>query len=472
MQPMDLFPSTLEIINLNSLQLLALLLVFVPLIHFFQMNKVQDKKNSVRTVHFLQVAFAIQIVLTVILLLGLENARSLKIIGAIFPYFIFLSICILAWVWGFPKPNPKVDFIFYAYLIITLLLFFLEITFSFFIQIVNLNIPSLMNLLLAFVSFVFLLFVIIILLAKRPGNWFAGILFALISILGIGSLIYDLGTTQTLTLTSLIFFEVIAFAFLPLLSITSPSKSKITQGTTANLISKQALDAWLTLIQPENMEQFGNHLINALGNTFKADKAVLVRFRTTDKKNENVIFIAGDDKHKSKEQGQLKQLPLIVNSWSKQKKPLVLFKEDKFTDNQLSMFETIDYDHPVNMLYYPIFLPENKDESFGLFLFSQEIRWGSEDLKLLGDVDNELIRILKYIPEFRNSDAEDKRSLERTKPTNILLKTEADRPTGLFISDVDKIHRLEAELKLVLEEYDRLHKLLEENLRKSSINRK
>jgi hypothetical protein len=168
-------------------------------------------------------------------------------------------------------------------------------------------------------------------------------------------------------------------------------------------------------------------------------------------------------------------LPIDKNCMSyfkgilKGKRPFYLSADDYFPNELIYFLDLNNIPLPVNIVFFPVKLSAQSDNSFCIILFSSILQWDKTHLDYLRNVKDELAQILQKIyPGKVISDQQTRKTLSSIDPENksIYSKMRFDKTNN------GKILRLESELKFALEEYARVQKLLEENINRSNSSRK
>jgi hypothetical protein len=463
------------------LQLIILLEIFISLFSLFAGKKTLPASIFHKASRFLIFTFGIQVLLLGMIFSDLIGISELnKIHPIIFPFLISLNCCLLIWFWCFPLNEQKTNFPLFLYVFSAIVIFILELIFTFLIRVSNYNIPLLLTILMLIVSTIFLLIGIILLLVYRPSKWFTGVIFSLILILGIINTILSLSLLKAPSLQFLLFCEVIAFILIPFLTQSLKHKTGsdevkeangellISDMKKINLPAQRILKSWIDLAILDQAGQIAEKFIIAVGNTFDADQAILVG--SSNANEEAFILSEYSMNQKEKEKRSLPPLQSFAffRTWINEKRSIIFHKKDKFPRDVLSFLSSVGRNDLVNILFSPIRISDKSNHSFGILLISPRIHWDQTHLNYMEDMKGEFIQILNRVPICDEIEGGKQESSLLSRPGTTPRKKPAHLSSDPNESDQEKIRRLESELKLTLEEYDRVHKLLEENIRKSS----
>jgi hypothetical protein len=463
------------------LQLIILLEIVISLFSLLAGKKSIPASIFQKASSYLIFTFGIQIFLFGMIfsdLLGISNLNEFY--PMIFPFLISLNCCSLMWFWCFPLNQQKTNFPLFFFIFSAIVIFILELIFTFLLQVSFFNIPLLLNILVLLAASFFLLIGIILLLVNHPPKWFVGVIFSLIFILGIINIIFSVGVMQTQSLQFLLLCEVIAFTLIPFLTQSLRNKPYTNEVKEANgelsisgmkkinLPAQRILKSWANLAILDHEGQIAEKFIIAIGNTFDADRAILVGCLNANE--EAVVLSEYSINQRAKEKQSLPTLQTFAffRTWINEARSIIFHKKEQFPTDLLSFLSSVGRDDLVNILFFPLAISDKSNPSFGILLLSPKIHWEQAHLNYLEDMKSEFIQILSCVPIHAEIEGEKQGSSSRSHPGITPLKKSAHLSSNPNESDQEKIQRLESELKLTLEEYDRVHKLLEENIRKSS----
>ena len=236
-------------------------------------------------------------------------------------------------------------------------------------------------------------------------------------------------------------------------------------------ISSLALTSWLKLVDKRDEGVKSENLLNAIRETFKADTAILFGLSEINETPSFCVVVKQGQNKQQITQDKNKTLSQIKSWFKKEKREsLILYKDDSFPQELYSIINSIGYENSINFLFYLLPSSIDLDKKFGLMLFSPQSRWDERHLNLLEAVKSELGQMVHYIQSKNVQNGEMKKPVLKTKDSAHLIQNNKKYLSKLNEPDAEKVLRLESELKLTLEEYDRVHKLLEENIKKSSAN--
>lgn len=444
-----------------GLQLFILLQLFSVIILKLQQTKDISSQKNFRVITFLSTIFGIQFFLFFFLLLS-SNTSFFVTLTAFIPLVVLFSFCALMWAWCFPNYNLKIDLFLFIYSFLVFILFILQLIFSFLIQLQILNISLWLYRFQTLFSFIFLWANIIILVVKHPQNWFAGILLIIVASLGFIHPLLIWGSLQTPSVISILLYEALSFLLLPFFPVVTVAveTKKNTVGIKENL---QILRSWIEVANPKEKNKIENLLIQALGRSFTADLAILAMSYVS---GENQIFIFHKNNQNNKEVDD-QFIKIAKTQLENIKKPFITLKHEKNSELQLSLMRAAGFKQTVNFLYFPLQQKTSKnDREAHLFFFSQNTVWEQVHLDLLREMKDDLRQIL--IHERIADTIEDKFTEEKKSLSFLKIEAGEKYKSWTRETDAEKIHRLELELKLALEEYDRLQKLHEAYIRTSA----
>ena len=174
------FPFLSEAVTTVALQLLVLLTSLISLLISHQQFRNLNIQNGKKISRPLVINFIFQLFITVIVINNYFIIVPLQYYYlAAIPFLINVSLCLLIWVWSFPKNQIKNDLPLGIYIFFAFLFYLFELSFRYIIQIKNFNTTSFFVSLLTFLSILFILACMLLLLIKRNTNWLAGILFGI-----------------------------------------------------------------------------------------------------------------------------------------------------------------------------------------------------------------------------------------------------------------------------------------------------
>ncbi len=450
-----------------ALQLLVLLTIIISTVFFHQQKKKLENENGKKISRFLAGNLVFQIFITIIVVSNsLTDPTSLNSYYSAIPFLLNISLCSFVWVWSFPDHSFKNDLPLAIYIFMAFVLFILNLSFRYIIQVSNFNFSYLLLTLLTFISILFILAGLLVILFKHRNNWWAGILFSLFSIVGLSSFFFN--PTPPANLSSLLLFELTAYLFLPFLSGSLPHKIR-PEINSVQPINEEMLITWLKVIQTQGKTDIASDFLNAIRLTFYADDAILASSSKMKQSPEIIAMIGDDLKHSHL---QKKEVPLsLFESWfKKEKKGFILNKSDSFPAEVDSFLKTAGFEKPISLLFYLIPPSTNSDKQFALLFLSKKSHWNEQHLRCLETGKSELFPVLQNMDVEKRSENGAQNDLLGIKDISSLIHQSKNHTNRLKESDSEKISRLESELKLALEEYDRVLKLLEENMKKSSAN--
>ncbi len=448
------------------LQLLVLLTIIISTIIFHQQKK-KLNKNGKNIFRFLAGNLIFQFLITVIVIINfLSGLSTLNSFNSAIPFMISISLCTFVWVWCFPNPSFKNNLPLATYIFLAFILLILDLSTHYNIQVSNLNFSYLMLSLLTFISILLILAGLLIILFKHRNNWLAGFLFSLFAIIGLSSNFFN--PNPPANLSFLLFFELTAFLFLPFLP-RSLIHDIPPNPIFAHPINEEMLVAWLKLIQTQDENVITSDFLNALRVTFSADQAILVG---SSKMNQvpGIIAITGKDPKELILQNEETTFSLLESCFKEEKKGFILNKGDAFPAEVDSFLKTAGIKKPINLLFHLITSSTNSDKKLALIFLSKEFYWNKQHLHCLETGKSELFKVLQNMDVGKKSENGTQNDLLGVKDISSLIHQTENFTGRLKESDAEKISRLESELKLALEEYDRVLKLLEENIKKSSAN--
>lgn len=450
-----------------ALQLLVLLTIILSTVIFHQQKKKLENENGKKISRFLAGNLVFQIFITIIVVsISLTDPTPLNSYYSVIPFLLNISLSSFVWVWSFPDHSFKNDLPLVIYLFLAFVLFILNLSLRYIIQVSNFNFSYLLLTLLTFISILFILAGLLVILFKHRKNWLAGILFSLFSVVGLSSFFFN--PTPPANIPSLLLFELTAYLFLPFLSGSLPHKIHPQQNT-ASPINEGMLIAWLKMIQAQGKTDVASDFLNAIRLTYSADDAILAS-SSKKKQSPEIIAMIGNDLKNSHLQKKEVTLSLFESWFKKEKKGLILNKNDSFPAEVDSFLKTAGFEEHVSLLFYLIPPSTNSDKQFALLFLSKKSYWNEQHLRCLETGKSELFTVLQNMDIEERSENGSQNNLLGLKDISPLIHQSKNHTGRLKESDTEKISRLESELKLALEEYDRVLKLLEENMKKSSAN--
>ena len=450
-----------------ALQLFVLLTIIISTVIFHQQKQNLNFQNGKKISQFLTGNLVFQFFITIIVLSNyFSGFLTQNSLFSTIPLFINISLCAFVWLWSFPDPSSKNDLPLAIYIFLAFILFTLDLSFRYIIQVSNINFSYLLLSLLTFISILFILTGLLVILFKHRKNWLAGILFSMFSIIGLSSQFFN--PSMPANLSTLLFFELTAYLFLPFLSGIPPHKNRPEQNT-AQWINEEMLIAWLKLIQAQGKTDTTIDFLNAIRLSFSANDAILIGYSKVRQVPDIIAMIGDDLKNTFLQKNETDQL--LSESWfKKEKKGFIFNKGDVFPAEVDAFLKKAGFEKPVSLLSYLFQSSNNSENKFALIFFSKEFNWNEQHLHCLETGKSELLDILQNIAAEKKSENGTQNELSGAKDVTSLIHQSKDYTGRLKESDAEKISRLESELKLALEEYDRVLKLLEENMKKSSAN--
>lgn len=420
---------------------------------------------------------------SVLLILGLELlfllGLNLNFLGVLpfetflISYFQFIfsfSALWIIWLWCFPLASMKSDSPKFVFGMALTLIFLIQLFFDYVFRIINIEIATFTNIIWFLTTLVILVFGFVLLIINHHFNWFFGCIFTLIYLAGLLATQFFPGITQSQNNAILLFSQIIAFTFLPVLSqsfvYTALTEEKqvinnlpIASKKMPILPAQNVFKSWLSLAIKNQDILIANEFFKCLALTFHADLALLL---APSNQQDDLNITSGFSNKKST---LVFPLPIdrdcnrFFEGYIKDDKPFYLSTEDYFPNDLKYFLNLINVPQPVNILFFPIKLSIQSNNTFGILLFSSLLRWDKNHLDYLRSVKDEMVLILqKIFPVNVTTKQQSNNSLSfiDTEKKSIYSKIGPDETNDI------KILRLESELKLALEEYARVQKLLEE----------
>lgn len=376
----------------------------------------------------------------------------------------------LIWLWCFPSSAQSADGIKYALTIAFIIIF---ITQLFIItatdppgKAMNFYNEAMLVLLIFIILFSGFL---LILINHKPG-WFWGLLF--VAFLTTGMLFSQTPVIDSASRPGILCLtQFVSFIFLPpivqslIFGEISPDKKQtgyrlpIANKDMRILPSMDVYKSWLNLTVKNQDSLILEEFLKNFAKTFQADFCFLIS--PIKPKQKSFSIYAGYSLEKSNI-----EFPIILDSSTnitlynhlKNGKPGIVNTEDYLSEDISNLLRFLKIKQPIHILFYPIRTRLQPKNIFGLALISSQTRWDRNHLRYLSGLDDELVQIMqkvfpKKIGTIRISSSDPEQPEDKTLQLTRISEKE---------NQTQKISRLESELKLALEEYSRIKRLLEE----------
>jgi len=217
--------------------------------------------------------------------------------------------------------------------------------------------------------------------------------------------------------------------------------------------------SWLNLAIKNQDELIFNEFMKNLSETFQTDYCFL--FLPLKPGDKNICIYSGVS---TKKIGfdfpvilEAKNHPTLFH-YLKSGKACIGNAEDYLPEDVISLLRTLNIKQTVQILFYPVKTRVQPKNIFGLAFLSYNFRWEKSHLKYLSSINDQLVQMLQKI--FPRKTGVEVIEAVQTNQTN--RKTNLINKNSKQENQSQKIIRLESELKLALEEYSRIKRLLEE----------
>ena len=395
-------------------------------------------------------------------------------------HFIFsFSALWIIWLWCFPLTSMKSDSPKFVFGMALTIIFLIQLFFAYVVKLVNIEIAAFANIIWFLTTLVILFLGFILLIINHHSNWFLGCIFTLFLLTGLLTFQLFPGIDDSKSNAILLLTQMIAFTVLPVLSQSfvytsfTDEKRVINNLSIANknmtiLPAQNVFQSWLSLAIKNQDILIANEFLKCLALTFHADLALIL---APSNQQDDLNITSGFSNNESKLVFPLpidKDCNRFFEGYIKDDKPFYLSTEDYFPTDLKYFLNQIKVSQPVNILFFPIKLSNQLNNTFGILLFSPLLRWDKNHLDYLRYVKDDMELIMqKIFPGNITTMQQSKNSFSSidTEKKSIYRKKVNDETNDV------KILRLESELKLALEEYARVQKLLEENNQRSNTGR-
>jgi hypothetical protein len=481
----SIFAFILNSLSQNSerifFQIILLILISASLFTIFSNRKSISHSTYHRAISTVLFILGMESLFLIGLFLISQGILQLEIFLKLFFQFIFsISALWVIWLWCFPLASMKSDGPKYIFGTTLTLIFLFQLFFIYVVKVINIEISIIANIIWFLTTLIILVFGLILLIINHRPNWFIGCIFTSIFFAGLLAAQLLPGIDDLKSISILFLTRIIAFSILPVLSISlfftefseeeQVSNNLSIAGKNMTILpSQEVFQSWLRLAIKNQDILIANEFLKCIALTFHADLVLLL---STSNKSDNLSIISGFSKNKSK-----LIFPLLIKNGlisifegnMKGDKPFYFSTQDYFPNNLLNFLKIIKVTQPVNLLFYPIKFSNQSNTTAGILLFSSLLRWDKNHLEYFKYMKDEMQQILQKI--FPENETQEQQSINYdsqngTEKKTILTKSLHNE------SNEEKIHTLESELKLALEEYARVQKLLEENIHRSNFSSK
>ena len=461
-------------------QLILILIISASLFSVFSNRKLISQTTYRRAILSEVLVLGLELLYLIGSCLNFYRVVSLDaILLSYFPFIFSFSALWIIWLWCFPLASMKSDSPKFVLGIALILIFFIQLFFDYVVRIRNIEITALFNIMWSLTTLVILILGFILLVINHSFNWFFGCIFTLIHLAGFLVTQIFPGISPQQNIGILLFSQIFAYLIMPVLSqsfvFTTFSEEKqvinnlpIASKKMKILPTQKVFQAWLNLAIKNQDILIANEFLKCLALTFHADLALLL---APSNQQDDLNITSGFSNKKNK---LVFPLPIDRNcnsffeGYIKDDKPFYLSTEDYFPTDLKYFLNLIKVPQPVNILFFPIKLSVQSNNTFCILLFSSLLRWDKNHLDYLRSVKDEMVLILQKIfpgNEITKQQSNNSISSIVTEKKSIYSKIGPDETNDV------KILRLESELKLALEEYARVQKLLEENNQRSNTGR-
>ncbi len=462
------------------LQLIIVLLISASLITIFSNRKLISQTTYRRAFSSILLILGLHLLYFIGLYLIYIGTSSLEaFLFSLFKFIFSFSALWIVWLWCFPSETMNSDGPKFVLGITLTLIFLILLFFTSVVRIINIEMVTFTNNIWFLTTLVILILGVVFLTINHHSNWFLGCIFTLIHFAGLLAYQFFPGITQFQSNGFLLFSQIIAFTVLPVLSHSfifielNEEKKVINQLPIASkkmtiLPAQNVFQSWLSLAIKNQDILIVNEFLKCLALTFHADQVLLIG--SVDQQDDLKITAGFSNKNSKL------VFPLTIHKndnkyfegYIKEVKPFYLSSDDYFSNDLRLFLNLIKVAQPVNILFFPVKLSAKSDNIIGILLFSSLLRWDKDHLDYLKNVKDEMILIMQRIfPENKPVMQQSKNSLSAND-------TERQSPFSKNVLDEtgnEKILQLESELKLALEEYARVKKLLEENIQRANTGR-
>jgi len=439
---------------LQSLFIVMVTFTTLTLIHSARAQiEGRDLRRAISTFY---IVIAMQTILVAVQILQINRIFLLHshITHAVQAGFWSLSFLLVGWLWI--KPNQQAQFSIFKNIFIftTVGLFILEAfqVIEFIFSPTEISVPyallwKILQLLICFFLF-FSYF-------SHAGKFlWSSILFAVLHIVGLG--INSLFSIPLLFTQNIA--QAIAFLLTPQLFMALSFNSELLEKkakSTPTLLSEnmavipapQVISSWLHAVLQNDRNILPYALCKALARTFVADGCLIVQ---ASEAKQTIQILCGFTVDSRKQ-----ILPRTIpgdHEIVSQKKSVLFHEPDSFPLWIKDILSTIHFSKAQSVWYIPIQI--NQEKTF-LFFISRDILWNQEHIVVGKKILPYLVQILQnYFSTDRLNLIPDDQVVTSTNPFLDLMNSEID-----YGSEPQQI---EEELKLALEEYNRIRKILEE----------
>lgn len=482
MSPTFVFLNNLFILNEGSIffQLILILLISANIVAVHSNSKLISQITYRRAFSSLSLVLCLEVFFLVGLYLEFLGIFSIEpLLQSSFQFIYSFTALWIIWLWCFPLASMRSDSPKFVFSMALTFIFLIQLIFLYVFKILNIEIIALTNIVWFLTTLVILMVGFGFLIIKRHFNWLFGCIFTFFYLTGLLSAQIIPGITQSQSNTMLFISQIIAFTLFPILSQsfihTAIAEEKqeinnlpIASKNMAILPDQKIFQSWLNLAIKNQDILIANEFLKCLTLTFHADQALLLASLN---QQADLNIVAGYTINKNK-----LSIPFVLDrpsndmleKYLKGDKPSSFTTDDYFPDDLKIFIKLIKVPQPVNILVFPIKLSAQKNNTFCILLFSALIPWNKSHLDYLIKVKDEIVLIFqKIFPGKVTTIQQTENSLIPNDPKKKSMYSKI----GPGETNDSKIFRLESELKLALEEYARVQKLLEENLQRSKTGR-
>jgi len=406
----------------------------------------------------IQITFITVIVLNLLLLIiQFFHLPSLSTSAIVYPAFQQLvwsyNLISLGWLWLKPAKQDQFSVFKHIFLCTALGLFLMESFNIFNVSLASSQISALYTSIWEIFHLITALFLLILFLFYTKNAPAESVSFALLHILSI-----SLGQIAGISLQfSQAFFQLLAcFLLLKVFKVYIYDFSKIENNLSPAILlenqnvmtNAQVTKAWLETALEHEKKVLPYTLCKALAFTFCADDCLLIHI---EKSKRAIKIICGyslkHKKHLLPKTSLLMDLPIYPN------KTALFHQNESFPDWIKTLLKTIHQEQAETVWYIPI---EGLKGKYGFIFLSQKEQWSEPHQNYVTTIMPELVQFLQFYFGEETS----------VLPENKLPQTGTNSIIDLIDrkNDVSKdVRQVEEELQLVLEEYSRVLKILEEH---------
>ncbi len=366
-------PTFISLSNLFSpiegrifLQFIIVLLISASLVTIFSNRKLISQTTFKRAFTSILLILGLQILYFIGLYLISIGTSSLEtFLFSSYKFLFSFSVLWIVWLWCFPSKTMNSDGPKFILGTTLTLIFLIQLFFTGIVRIINIEMVTLMNNIWFLITMVVLILGILLLVINHHLNWFWGCIFILIHFIGLLTYQFFPEISQFQSSGNLLFSQIIAYTFLPILShsfifIESNEENKaINQLPIASkkmtiLPAQNVFQSWLSLALKNQDILIKNEFLKCLVLTFHADQVLLLGSM---KQQNGLNLMAGFSNKNSK---LVFPFPIGKNGnkyfegYIKEAKSFYLSSNDYFSNDLKLFLNLINITQPVNILFFPV----------------------------------------------------------------------------------------------------------------------